>query len=177
MYLVRDDQTVKHRITGDVKDVVVAVPCDPSDVGNEQIVLVIEPNLSKTYWTIEQKLSHLSNAQVASINVLLREYRALFGDTPHTCPLLNNDVMLNDLTPIHQAPYCLNTEKREFSRKEVRRLQEQGMIRQSLSPWSSPVVPKGQRDYCLCVDYQKVNNVTLADKCPWRLVPFLCHPL
>jgi len=170
MYHARDGQTVKDRKVDDAKDVAVVVPCDPGDIGNEPIVPVIEPNLSNTYLldNLEQKLSHLSDPQVASINLLLQEYPELFGDTPRTCPLLAHDVKLSDPTPIRQAPYRLNTGKREFLKKEVHRLLEQGMIRPSLSPWASPVVlvPKGEGDYRLCVDYRKVNSVTVADSYP-----------
>lgn len=146
------------------------MPHGTSDYENERSVPMVEPDLTNTYLleNLEQKLSHLSDPQAASINVLLQEHRELLSDTPRTCHLLAHDVVLSDPTPIRQAPYHLNTEKREFLKKEVRRLQEQGMIRPSLSPWASPVVlvPKGQGDYRLCVDYRRVNNVTIPDSYP-----------
>lgn len=85
MYLARDGRTVKAGNV-DANDVAVVVPCDLGDVDNEQTVPVIEPNLSNTFLlnNLQQKLSHLSDPQVVSINVLLQEYRKLSGDTPGT---------------------------------------------------------------------------------------------
>ena len=173
-YHLRDGQSVTDE---NVKDVAVVVPCGVDYMSNsigdndEPVVPVIEPQLTNTYFleNLEQKLKHLSDPQAASINVLLQEHRELFSDTPRTCPLLAHDVKLSDETPIRQAPYRLNTEKREFLRKEVQRLQEQGFIRPSLSPYASPVVLVPKPDpgvFRLCCDYRKVNCVTVPDNHP-----------
>ncbi|XP_037774848.1 uncharacterized protein LOC119571769, partial [Penaeus monodon] len=96
------------------------------------------------------------------------EYGKLFSDVPRLCPLLEHDVETRDAQPVRQAPYRLNAEKRAFLQAEVQRLKEQGIIIPSLSPWASPVVlvPKSSGTYRLCVDYRKVNAVTVADSFP-----------
>ena len=118
---------------------------------------------------IEEKLHHLTPAQVSDISHLLDEFHTIFGDSPLLCPLLCHDITLSkDARPIRQAPYRLNTEKREKLRTEIRRLQDQGLITPSLSPWASPVVmvPKPDGSLRLCVDYRKVNAMTEADSHP-----------
>ena len=89
---------------------------------------------------INRKLEHLSPAQAEGIKRLLKEHQDLFGDVPRLCPLLPHDVEVQETAPIRQAPYHLSTQKRDFLRKEVTRLQQQGLIRPSISPWASPVV-------------------------------------
>lgn len=127
---------------------------------------MVDPNLTNRLIldNIGQKLKHLSDSQASSINSLLKEHSELFNDIPTTCPLFAHDILLSDHTPIRQAPYRLNTEKREFLGGQLRRLKQQGMIQLILSPWASPVVlvPKGE-SFRLCIDYRKVNGVTVPD--------------
>ncbi|XP_063600010.1 uncharacterized protein LOC134776228 [Penaeus indicus] len=152
-----------------VREVSVVVPSNISSENNETIPIV-EPNLTNSVILAkpDDKLKHLSAAQAANIRSLLQEYDKLFSDVPHLCPLLEHDVETRDAKPVRQAPYRLNTEKRAFLQAEIQRLKEQGIISPSLSPWASPVVlvPKSSGTYRLCVDYRKVNAVTVADSFP-----------
>lgn len=52
-----------------------------------------------------------------------------------------------------------------FLQAESRRLQDQGLIRPSLSPWASPVVlvPKEGGTFRLSIGYKKVNAITIPD--------------
>ena len=45
---------------------------------------------------------------------------------------------------------------------------QQGVVRPSTSPWSSPVVMVRKKDggWRFCVDYRKVNSVTRQDTYP-----------
>ena len=47
-------------------------------------------------------------------------------------------------------------------------MQKHGIIRPSCSPYSAPIVPIRKKDSSLriCVDYRKLNNVTLFDAYP-----------
>ncbi len=70
--------------------------------------------------------------------------------------------------PIRQRPYRIPIVKREVVGKEITRLLKQGIIRPSFSEWASPivVVPKKNGKYRLCVDYRKLNAVTVKDSHP-----------
>ena len=50
---------------------------------------------------------------------------------------------------------------------EVKDLLEAGSIRVSHSPWSSPIVPvrKKEGSIRLCVDFRRINRVTVPDPC------------
>lgn len=117
---------------------------------------------------LDSKLKHLSPTQASDVMHLLQDNQGLFGDVPRLCPLLPHDVDVQGAAPIRQAPYRLSAQKKDFLRKEVERLQQQGLIRPSLSPWASPVVlvPKAGGSFRLCVDYRKVNKVTRPDAFP-----------
>ena len=53
----------------------------------------------------------------------------------------------------------------EIAITETERLLQEGIIEESESPWSScPVlVPKGNGDYRMCIDFRDVNKVTRKD--------------
>ncbi|GBC01529.1 hypothetical protein RclHR1_42110001, partial [Rhizophagus clarus] len=77
-------------------------------------------------------------------------------------------ILTGDAAPDAQPPYRMNPVKREFSKNEIVKMEAQGIIRKSSSPWASPVVivEKKGGDKRLCIDYQKLNAITKADTYP-----------
>ena len=71
--------------------------------------------------------------------------------------------------PIKQRPYRLPLTKRAVVDREIADMLDKGIIRPSHSPWASPItlVPKPDGSVRFCVDYRKLNAVTVGD----------CHPL
>ena len=62
---------------------------------------------------------------------------------------------------------------------EVLSLLEQGIVRPSLSPWSSPMVPVRKPDGSvrLCIDFSKVNSITTPDPYAMLLIDDLIDQL
>ncbi|GET60895.1 retroviral-like aspartic protease 1 [Rhizophagus irregularis DAOM 181602=DAOM 197198] len=82
--------------------------------------------------------------------------------------VIKHKIITKDATPISQPPYRCNPKYREFLQGEITRMESQGLIRKSASPWASPVVivdKKGGEKH-LCIDYRKLNAVTKADAYP-----------
>ncbi|GBB94650.1 hypothetical protein RclHR1_23990004 [Rhizophagus clarus] len=77
-------------------------------------------------------------------------------------------ILTGDAAPVAQPPYRMNPVKREFLKNEIVKMEAQGIIRKSSSPWASPVVivEKKEGDKRLCIDYQKLNAITKADAYP-----------
>ena len=67
--------------------------------------------------------------------------------------------------PIKQAPRRLPKAKREIIEAEIDRMLKQGIIEHSTSSLSSPVVLVEKKDGSphFCVDFRKLNNVTVKD--------------
>ena len=62
---------------------------------------------------------------------------------------------------VAQIPFTLLLMHSEWMRKEIETLEKAGVIKQSLSPWASPVIviPDKPPRRRLCVDYCKVNDL------------------
>ncbi|GBC37403.2 uncharacterized protein LOC114968091 [Rhizophagus irregularis DAOM 181602=DAOM 197198] len=71
-------------------------------------------------------------------------------------------------TPISQPPYRCNPKYREFLQGEIKRMESQGLIRKSASPWALTVVIVNRKEgeNRLCIDYRKLNAITKADAYP-----------
>ena len=64
--------------------------------------------------------------------------------------------------PIAKKPYALALKHYDWVRDEIDKLLEAGVIRESHSSWSAPivVVPKGDGDKRLCMDFRALNAIT-----------------
>jgi hypothetical protein len=70
--------------------------------------------------------------------------------------------------PIAQRPYRMNPQELEELKKQLADMLSKGLIRPSASPWGSPVLFMDKRDGTirLCMDYCKLNEVTIKNKYP-----------
>ena len=102
---------------------------------------------------------------------LANKYRNAFAmsqkELGHT-NLYVHKIDTGDSCPITQAPYRQSEQKREITRVQVEELLRDGIIRESFSPWSSPVVLVSKKggEWRMCVDYRKINAVTKKDSYP-----------
>lgn len=74
-------------------------------------------------------------------------------------------INLVDETPFKHRPRPIHPEDREAVKKHLQELLHVGVIRESESPFSSPivVVRKKSGDIRLCIDYRKLNQQTIRD--------------
>jgi hypothetical protein len=71
-------------------------------------------------------------------------------------------------TPIAQRAYCMNPQELEELKRQLADMLSKGLIRPSASPWGSPILFVDKRDSTirLCVDYRKLNEVTIKNNYP-----------
>ena len=71
-------------------------------------------------------------------------------------------------SPISQRPYRMNPEELVELKKQLADMLSKGLIRPSALPWGSPIIFMDKRDGTtrLCVDYRKLNDVTIKNKYP-----------
>ena len=99
---------------------------------------------------------------------LVRRYPDVFTDMPGETDVIQHQIRLTDDTPIRCKPYPLPYAMREELRNEVDTMLEMGVVRQSTSPYASPIVMVKKKDGSnrVCVDFRKLNKITEVDPEP-----------
>ena len=73
-----------------------------------------------------------------------------------------------DCKPVKLRPYRIPLAKREFAENKIEAMAEKGLIEPSYSAWSAPAVLAPKRDGSLrfCIDYRRLNELTIPDSHP-----------
>ena len=111
----------------------------------------------------------MSDSQKAELNEVLTEFADVFSDKPGKTNETKHEIKLNPGTrPIKLSPYRVSETRADTIRKELEDMLELGVIEPSSSPWSAPVIliPKPDKTYRFCVDYRRLNDVTVTDAFP-----------
>ena len=82
--------------------------------------------------------------------------------------MIEYKIDLTDDRPIRCKPYPLPYAKRVEIREEIKNVIDTGIVRESSSPYASPLVVVKKKDGSnrMCFDYRKLNLVTVADPAP-----------
>lgn len=122
---------------------------------------------------IEQtQLNTLPECIQEKLDRLIRQYPRVFRDTPGEIDGYECKIRLKNDKPINQRPYPIPVTKREAVEKEVQRMVNMGIIKQSRSPYSVPIVPvfKKNGEVRLCLDARKINEQIIPDReCPMTI--------
>ena len=118
------------------------------------------------------RIGKVDKGQGERIKKIVGKYRDLC--VINTAELGRTDIVRHrintgDHGPIKGKPYRVdNEDKRKIIKNEIEKMEKAGVIRKSYSPWSSPVVIVEKKDGSkrFCVDYRKINQITIPDAHP-----------
>lgn len=122
------------------------------------------------------RLDHCNKEEKEAIRDLCFEYRDIIYC--ENIPLsftnqITHEIKLKDDSPIYTKSYRYPEIHKEEVRTQISNMLKQGIIQNSVSPWSSPIwiVPKkmdasGRKKWRLVIDYRKLNERTIDDKYP-----------
>jgi hypothetical protein len=117
-------------------------------------------------WLQEIDLSHLKTEDCVRVQELLPKYSCLF-DGVDLGPMdgLAHHIENRGARPVHQSSYRAGPHERRMIEQEVERMLHLKVIQPSMSAWPSPavLVPKTDRTIRFCVDYRKLNELTVRD--------------
>ena len=122
------------------------------------------------------RLDHLNCQEKESIIKICKEFNDLFfleGDSLGATSAIKHNISITKPDPINVKPYRVPECHKEEIDRQMKDLEQQGIIKKSTSPWNAPllVVPKkvdasGKKKWRVVVDYRKLNNVTVGDAFP-----------
>ena len=106
---------------------------------------------------------------------LIRQFSNLFATDSTDLGRIDVEyhrILLNDCEPKAQRPYRQSIPDAEETARQVRDLLAKGLIRESVSPYAAPITLADKKDGTkrLCVDYRRLNKITVADKTPLPLI-------
>ena len=118
-----------------------------------------------------EKLSHLNSHEKQKFRSLLETNSDLFAkaetDLGKTS-LVKMRIQTTCASPIKQKPYNTPFSQRPLVESQIDELLKANIIRESNSPWASPIimVPKKDGGHRMCVDFRKLNQVTNQNSYP-----------
>ena len=110
----------------------------------------------------------LSEDQKSDVCTLLNEYQDIFTDVPNITPLEEHRIQLTTAEPIREKAYSLPHAMRGTLDKEIDNMLSMGIIEPLSAAYASPVVMVKKPDGStrVCIDYPKLNSVTVFDPEP-----------
>ena len=124
------------------------------------------PDLSDSILSTDDKV------KFRDLFVKYRDVFALSDSELGRTSLVQHVIDTGDATPIKQMPYRTSPEGKQEIDRQVNNMLERGIIQESVSAWSSPVVLVKKKDGSMrfCVDYRKLNKVAKKDRFPLPLI-------
>jgi hypothetical protein len=86
---------------------------------------------------------------------------------PGDSNLTEHQIEVTSEEPIRSKPYAIPYNVRESLKEDIQAMLQMGVIRESKSPYASPVVVvRKDGTNRVCVDYRKLNRLTVFDPAP-----------
>ena len=156
----KDCKVVKGQLLGALSSVVELPDDDDEQPSNSQVDPLMNVNLSG-----------LSAQNQARVLEMLSKVKTVFSagdmDVGHA-NVTEHTIRLSDETPIFQRPRRLPPPVAEEIERQCQELHSLDVIEPSVSPWNSPIVPVTKKGGGLriCLDYRRLNRVTVPDRHP-----------
>ena len=119
----------------------------------------------------EASIRNLTQDEAKLIKALLLKHASVFSKSRSDlgfCDIIPHRINTGLAPPIRLPPRRAPMTMKNAVDEEVQRLIDNNLVVKSKSPWAFPLVPIKKKDGSIriCVDYRKLNEVTLHDSYP-----------
>ena len=110
----------------------------------------------------------LSRSQTQDMREIVVQHLDMFSERPGRTTTTSHDIRMEPGARVRLRPYRIPEAWRAIIRAEVANMLQMGVIEESHSAWSNPVVlvPKPDGTYRFCNDFWKLNEVSALDAYP-----------
>lgn len=119
----------------------------------------------------------LDEAERERFNALLQSNKDIFKAGGEPTPYAEHYINTGEHLPVALPPYRIAPARKQLLKAELDNLLEAGIIEECEGPWAAPIVlvPKSDGSMRLCVDYQRLNAITVSDAYPLPRMDDLLH--
>jgi hypothetical protein len=156
-----------------------------SEVSAEQLQKLCNGNEVWALAVVDSSSVQSSSEQstvAPDLQVILTEFGDIFDDPKKLPPqrLLDHAISLeSNITPVNSRPYRYSPLQKDEIERQVQEMLNAGIISASMSPFASPVLLVKKKDgtWRFCVDYRRLNLLTIKNKFPIPIVDELLDEL
>ena len=128
----------------------------------------VPSHLSELFERTTETLSEEEKVKIANLLVRFQDTFSKDERDIGLTSLTEHEIPTGEAAPIKQPPRRVPLAHADAEKKAIEDLKEKGVIRDSTSPWASPIVLVSKKDGGVrpCVDYRKVNELVKPDGFP-----------
>ncbi|KAJ8279240.1 hypothetical protein COCON_G00063060, partial [Conger conger] len=121
----------------------------------------------------------LTDRQRQDLREMVSRHTDVFSPLPGRTRLVQHDIVTEAGKKVRLRPYRIPEARRQAIREEVAKMLDLGVIEESQSAWSSPVVlvPKPDGSWRFCNDFRRLNEISQYDAYPMPRVDELIERL
>ena len=124
----------------------------------------------------EEELSFIHIEQDSEqIRAILKQFSHLFAidlSQLKRAKGIYHYIETGDALPVHTKPYRTSAEEKKIIKEEIEKMLEYNIITKSKSSWSSGIclVTKSDNTIRFCIDFRRLNDVTIKEKIPIPII-------
>jgi len=166
LYVERCDED-EVRVPGETEGGTLTASCIPVIAANEDDGLLQLPTCESGDDVGETVTwgSTLTKEQVLEGKKAVSKWRHVFSNEPGLTDVCQHEIKVTSNEPIRLKPYPIPFSMKDVVSREIDKMMQAGIIEESDSPYSSPVVLVKKKDGSVrfCVDYRRLNDITVFD--------------
>jgi hypothetical protein len=161
-----------------IENVAAAVACvidDSDDIMGDEESYIKNAEMLPLYNIVQKETADdvlinpdLSENQKRQVRGLLREYADIFSDVPKVTNLIEHQIKLTRMEPVHCKMYPIPYKLQETIDKEIKDMESMDIIESSEAAYCSPlvIVKKSDGSNRVCVNFKNLNSITVFDPEP-----------